>query len=140
MKVLLATELHRSLLRKLNRFWIHLLLNFTIAIFLQRTKTRLISFLMIYIFYETKLTDVYKISKTGVKIWGFQHFWSKSNRKGKEENQKKEMDNVLKKIRFGIVFTIKYNKKKGEGSKSEGILPVNTNLQVQTSIDWKKII
>ena len=45
------------------------------------------------------------------------------------------MDNVLKKIRFGIVFTIKYNKKKGEGSKSEGILPVNTNLQVQTSID-----
>ena len=48
-----------------------------------------------------------------------------------------------KRFREGIE---KYNKEKGEGSKSEGILPVNTSLQihkknkVQSSTDWKKII
>ena len=55
------------------------------------------------------------------------------------------MDNVLKKtIREEIE---KYNKEKGEGSKSEGILPVNASprtpkekKKIQSSTDREKII
>ena len=49
--------------------------------------------------------------------------WKQKESKGKAD--RKEMDNVLKKtIREEIE---KYNKEKGEGSKSEGILPVNAS-------------
>ena len=49
--------------------------------------------------------------------------------------ERKEMDNVLNKtVREGIG---KYNKEKGEGSTSEGILPVNTSLQIHKKIKSK---